>query len=452
MDAEFKRVLTLFDATALVAGTVIGSGIFLTTGLLAQQVSSPLWILVVWLAGGITSFLGALVLAQLGMLYPQAGGMYVYLREAFGGGIAFLYGFTVFTVFKCGSIAAVSVGFAHYFGRFVEGLGMERTWVTLAWGRWSWNLQAGQVVAIVLIWLLTYFNYRGARLGSLIQNVFTCLKIGALLAFVTAGILLLGRSAPSAPTVSHAAPSLSQFGLALIGVMWAFTGWDSLTYAAEEIERTHRNIPLALLGAMGVVTLVYLLVNFVYVAAVPISAIQGKERVAEIVAQNLFGFTGGNLIALAVLVSTLGTINGVIFLGPRVYFAMARDGVFAGIPARLHPAYQTPHVFLLLQGLWASVLVLVGNYETLFTFVMFPGFLFFSLTCLALLILRARRPQVKLVWGWSYPVIPIVFLLCYLALAVNTLYTRPWISLAGMGIFVLALPLYLGMKRKGHRQ
>lgn len=445
MESEFKKTLNAFDAICMVVGIVIGSGIFLNTGLMAQNIASPVWILVVWLLGGLISCAGALTLAQLSMLYPQAGGIYVYLREAFGGEIAFLYGLTLFVVFQCGSIAAVAVGFAHYFGKVMPSLGMEHTLLLIPIGSYHLRIAAGHLVAIVAIWILTGFNYRGAKLGSWVQNLLTCLKTAAILGFVMLGAWYIHRPLANL-TMAAEAPSMSHFGIALIAALWAYTGWDNLNYAAEEVKNPKRNIPLALLGGLGLVTLVYLLVNIVYVTVVPLEKIHGQERVAEIVMFHMTGNWGACFIAVAVMISTLGSVNGVIFASPRAYFAMARDGVFAGFMPTLHPVYHTPHKFLLVQGIWSSLLVFSGSYQSLFTFVMFPGFCFYALTSVALFILRHRHPREPLIWAWSYPVVPVLFLLCYVALAVNTLYQYPSESLAGMCVLVLALPHYLWKK------
>lgn len=434
--SEFKRILGFFDTVSLVIGIIIGSGIFLTTGEIAKYIQSPLWILVVWFAGGVISAWGAITFAQLGTLYPQAGGAYVYLRESFGGATAFVYGLALFIVLQCGSIAAIAIGFAHYFGEFCPCLAMNRVWID---GKVV-HIAAGQLTAIVLIWLLTWFHYVGGRCGIRLQNVLTVLKVLALLIFIAASFLLYRRW--EGCNLTGLRPSSVNFGIALIAVLWTFAGSHNVNYVAEEVHNPNRNIPMALLSSIGIISVIYIAVNAVYVFAVPISQIYGVEAVAAEVSGHLFGTWGRWAISAAIILSTAGAVNGLIFATPRVYFAMAKDGVFPGLTPELHPRYHTPSSFLLIQAIWTSILVLSGSYSSLFTFVMFSGFVFFALIGISLLKLRPRLPQIRLFWEWTYPIVPLLYIATFLALAVNTLRQFPIQSLAGIALLVLALPMY----------
>lgn len=451
MAEGFKKILGIGDAVSMVIGIIIGSGIFLTTGIIAESVTSPFWILAVWALGGVITASLAFTFAQLASLYPQSGGAYVYLREACGGGIAFVYGIALFTVIQGGSIAAISLGFARYFGELLPCFSLDRIWVELKLGGWQWQLAAGQVSAVCLIWIFTYFNYVGGRTGVRLQNFLTALKILALLAFFFGAVCLCRKWSPG--EIVTAAPSPAHLGVALIAVLWTFAGAHNINFAAEEVDCPQSNIPRALMAGIAIVTAIYLAVNVVYVFAVPLADIRGVEAVAAKVANPLFGAGGRILVCAAIVVSTAGAVNGLVFASPRAYFTMAQDGVFGGFSPRLHPRYHTPANFLLLQGVWTSLLALTGTYKTLFTFVMFSGFLFFGLIGVSLLILHRRHPHRKMVWEWGYPLIPLFYILTFIALAVNTLLQCPRQSLAGILLLFLALPLYPHLKKRNlHRE
>jgi APA family basic amino acid/polyamine antiporter len=439
---EFQKNLTWFDSICLVTGVIVGSGIFLTTGIIAKQIHSPLWILLVWLVGGILAFCEAITFAQLAMLYPKAGGNYVYLKEAFGGYLAFSYGVSLFVIMQCGSIASIATGFAHYFGHFVPCCSMEKIWVLVYFWGFSKPIVAGQIIALALLWILTGFHCFGGKLGTGVQNFLTCLKILALLAFI-ACFFSLSNPDFSVDFIGKR-PSIFQWGIALMMVMWAYAGSHNLGYAAEEICIPKKSIPLALLTSIAIVTALYLAINTVYLLAMPLSKIQGTVTIAHAVAKHLFGDAGVHFISLCILLATAGATSVIIFSSPRVYFAMARDKVFPGLKANLHPKYQTPTSFLLAQAIWTSILILVGNYESLFVFVMFPGFIFFAFIGIALLILRFRHLDLPIKMG--YPYITIIYILSYLFLAGNTFVQYPKESLLGVFFLLLSYPLYHWMK------
>lgn len=446
-ERAFERRLGFFDVAAMVAGTVIGSGIFLTTGVMAQNVASPGWLLAVWLAGAVVAATGAATFAQLAALRPEAGGAYIYLREAYGPGIGFTYGWALFLVMQSGSIAALAAGFAHYFGRFIPALSMEREHLNIG----GWTLCGGHISAVAAIAVLTLLNIAGARLGSGAQKALAGIKIGALAALAVGGIFVAARTGSAAPLADASswspAPAAGAFGVALLAALWTYSGWWNINFAAGEVKNPSRNIPLGMAAGMAVVAILYLAVNWVYVCAVNVREIQGVVPVAERAAGILFGGWTAPLIAAAATLSILGALNGLIFTSPRAYFAMAGEGDFLNMAARLHPRFGTPHMFLVVQGVWSCVLALSGGYEALFTYVMFPGFIFTALACYALFILHKRAPEISVAMPALYPWAAIFHIAASLAIALATLWSRPTESLAGAALIGAGAFMY-GFKKK----
>lgn len=444
------RQLGTFDSIMMMVGIVIGSGIFLTTGIMAQSIPSGGLLLLAWLVGGILTLTGALTFAELGAAMPQAGGQYVYLREAYGHLAAFLFGWILFLVSMGGSIAALGVGFAEYTGYFFPTLSTQRTILATefrVFGAYhTFTLSVGQLVAVTVILLLSAFNYVGVAFGKLIQNVFTVVKIGAILAFVVLGFTI-GRTAPIDytinPTGLSAGGVVVGFGVAIIAVSWAFDGWHNITYVAGEIENPQRNLPIALVGGTLIITTLYLLVNFVYLAALPVGEMAGVVRIAERAATALHGNVAAGLISAAVIISIFGALNGAIFAGPRVYYAMARDGVFFRKVGKVHPRFRTPAFAILIQAVWAGLLALTGSYEQLFTYVVFISFIFWIAATAGVFVLRRSQPDLPRPYRtWGYPVVPLVFIVSMAAILLNTLVARPVESLAGLGITLLGVPVY----------
>ncbi len=436
------RQLGLFDSVMMMVGIVIGSGIFLTSGIMAHSIPSASLLLLAWLVGGLLTLTGAFTFAELGAAMPHAGGQYVYLREAYGHLSGFLFGWILFLVSMGGSIAALGVGFAEYFGYFLPVLSTDRTLFSTR----GFTLSAGQLVAVGVILLLSAFNYVGVGLGKLIQNVFTLVKIAAI-----AGFILLGFTVGTTITVDYSvnptslslAQLLTGFGVAIIAVSWAFDGWHNITYIAGEIRDPRKNLPLALVGGTLLITLLYLLVNYVYLLALPVQQMAGVVRIAERASGALYGSATAGLISAAVLVSIFGALNGAIFVGPRVYYAMARDRIFFRRVGEVHPRFRTPAFAILLQAIWACMLTLTGTYEQLFTYVIFISFVFWIAATASVFVLRARFPDLPRPYKtWGYPVVPMVFITATSALLINTLIARPVESLAGLGITVLGVPVY----------
>ena len=445
---KLRRELGLVDSTMLMVGIIIGSGIFMTTGVIARDLPSPTLIMAAWAVGGLLTAAGALTLAELAAAMPEAGGQYIYLREAFGRLAGFLFAWLTLLVYQPGAIAAVSVGFAMFLGYFVPVLGTENVLASATVFGWSYILSAGHLVAAAAILLLTAVNVRGVRLGSNVQNALTALKILGMVAFVALGLLAPAHESQAAAASPAPMALITGFGIGLMAVLWAFDGWSNLSFSAGEIRDPGRNIPLALGIGTLVVTVMYLLMNATYLRVLPISELSGVTRVAEKAAQSFMGPLGVSLIAGVVAVSTLGAANGSILAGARVYYAAARDGLFFRSAARVHDRYGTPHVALWIQGIWSAVVALSGTFEQLFTFTVFAAVLTYLAATATIFPLRRSRPDLPRPYRvWGYPWLPAIYLVVLAALAINTVFERPVESLAGLTIFALGLPVYWAFAR-----
>jgi APA family basic amino acid/polyamine antiporter len=446
------RQLGLFDSTMMMMGIVIGSGIFLTTGIMAQAVPSTPLILLAWLLGGLLVLAGALTYAELGVSLPEAGGQYVYLREAYGPVFGFLFGWKMFLVNMTGSIAALGVAFAEYSGSFFPFLSTEEIFFSLEIGGLKYTLSRGQLVAVAVIFLLTAVSYVGVAFGKTVQNILTVVKIGTIGIFIFFGFALAkGTSIDLTlnPEGWSFAQLLTGFGLAFVSVFWAFDGWNNINYVAGEIKNPERNLTFALImGTLGI-TILYFLTNVVYFLALPLGEMKGVVTVAEKASSTMFGATAAGLISAMILVSILGALNGAIFVGPRVYYAMARDGLFFKRVGGVHPRFKTPGFSLILQGSWASLLALTGTFEQLFTFAMFAGILFWVLAAAAIFTLRKKRPVLPRPYkAWGYPVVPMIFIVALSGILLNTLIRRPVESLAGIALMAAGVPVYYVWKRR----
>lgn len=454
--AELVRGLGLLDSTFLVIGITIGSGIFLTTGIMAESLPYPGWLLVAWAVGGLLTMAGALTYAELGAAMPEAGGQYVYLREAYGPLSAFLFGWIIFLVYQPGAVAAVATGFAVYMGYFLPGLAIDNVLVSAVVGGKSLTLSAGQLVAVAIIIFLTGMNVLGLRIGALIQNVSTILKVAAIAVFIVLGLWAGRGPAHELPTLLGGGESLSLlsgFGVALIAVLWSYDGFSNLNFSASEIKEPARTLPRALILGTAAITATYLLVNVVYVLALPIAEMQGVLSVAEKAASALLGPGAATFIAAAIVISTFGSTNGSILAGARVYYAMAEDRLFFRSVARVHPRYRTPHVSLWLQCFWASVLALSGTFEQLFTYATFAVILLYVAAAASVFTLRRTRPDLPRPYKvWGYPAVPAFFLTSVVAIAITGLIERPLESFSGLGVLVLGVPVYYFWRHKGLRR
>jgi APA family basic amino acid/polyamine antiporter len=436
----------------MMMGIVIGSGIFMTTGIMAQAIPSAPMILLAWFLGGLLILAGALTYAELGVSLPEAGGQYVYLREAYGPLYGFLFGWKMFLVSMTGSIAALGVAFAEYFGSFFPALSTKEVVFSSRIGNLSYTLSRGQLVAVAVILLLTTINYIGVALGKTVQNVLTVVKIGTILVFIVMGFCMAGGTSLDLslnPEGWSFVQVLTGFGLAFVSVFWAFDGWNNINYVAGEIKNPKRNLKFALIAGTLGITLLYFFTNVIYFFALPLGELKGVVTVAERASSSLFGATAAGLISAMILISILGALNGAIFVGPRVYYAMARDGLFFKRVGGVHPRFKTPGFSLVLQALWASLLALTGTFEQLFTFAMFAGILFWVLAAAAIFTLRKKRPDLPRPYkAWGYPVVPMIFILALSGILLNTLIRRPVESLAGVVLMASGIPVYYMWNRK----
>jgi basic amino acid/polyamine antiporter, APA family len=449
------RGLGLFDATLLIVGSVIGSGIFFAPSIMAGYLQSPGLLLGLWLIGGLLTLAGALSYAELAAALPRAGGQYVFLSEAFSPLFGFLYGWTLLAAINTGFVAAVAVAFAKTLGFFVPGIGEEH----LLLAAFGLRITTAQAVALVVIALVTWLNVTGLRTGAAVQNAFTIAKLAAIAALVVIAVVT------ARGTVSHFRPLLGlslgpqglQLGLfaALAGAMskalFAYDAWTSVTFAAEEVKEPERNLPRSLfLGTLGV-TAAYTAAVAVYLYLVPIEEMArvAENRIATEAAVRMIGPAGGAFIAFAVLVSTFGCVNGLTLAGARVAYAMARDGLFFRATAAVHPRYRTPAAALVLHGLIAAALALTGTFSDLLTMTAFASLLFNVLTVIGLFVLRRTRPELPRPYRvWAYPLVP----LAYVAVALFFLVYMPIADPrnTGMGLLLTALgvPAYLFWRRR----
>src|SRR5882724_6241611 len=480
-EQKLVRGLGLLDSTMLVAGSMIGSGIFIVSSIIARQVGAPGWLLVVWLVTGLLTLMAALSYGELAAMMPKAGGQYVYLREAFSPLWGFLYGWTLFLVIQTGTIAAVSVGFARYFGALVPWIADDHYIIApihLSTG-YALSLSTTQLVGSIMIALLTWTNTRGLEYGKIIQNVFTTAKTGALLGLILVGVLLgWNHTAVSdnfgnlwtvrgAVDIVPGLSALTAFGL-FVGVCVSQTGslfsadaWNNITFTAGEVKDPRRNIPLSLALGTFVVIGLYLLANVAYLVTLPFDQIQHApgDRVATATLNAIFPGLGPTIMAIGIMVSTFGCTNGLILAGARAYYAMARDGLFFRSSGQLNAA-KVPAWGLMLQGVWAVALVLprtfnpatgaYGNlYSNLLDYVISAALIFYILTIAGIFRLRQSRPDADRPYrAIGYPVIPALYILGAAAILLVLFVYRPATTWPGLVIVLLGVPVYFAWKPK----
>ena len=413
--SSFVKGLGLLDATALVMGSMIGSGIFIVSADIARQTQSPGLLIVTWLVAATLTMIAALTYGELAAAMPLAGGQYIYLREAFGPLSGFLYGWTLFLVIQTGTIAAVAVAFAKFAGVFLPWISAQN--YLLGHGRVGVTTQ--QALAIAMIVLLSVVNSRGIRTGAAIQNVFTFAKTAALLCLVALGFLLGRNSQAVADNFHHfwrnadwGFGTVRIAGVAMVGALFSSDAWNNVTFTAGEVRNPKRNLPLSLALGVGLVSLLYIAANFVYLNVLPLEAIQNaaEDRVATAVAYRMFGPIAVQLMAGAIMISTFGCANGMILSGARVYYAMALDGLFFRRAAALHPKWNTPVFALGMQCGWTVLLTLSGRYGDLLDYVIFAVLLFYILTISGIFALRRARPEMERPYrAFGYPVLPALY-------------------------------------------
>jgi APA family basic amino acid/polyamine antiporter len=446
---EKRGSLGLFDATTIVAGSMIGSGIFLVSADVARLTGSPGWLLVVWVIAGALTMAAALSYGELAAMFPHAGGQYVYLREAFGPGAAFLFGWTQLLVVQTGTIAAVAVGFARFLGVLWPVVN-DRPLL----GASPFGPTPQRLAAIGLLFFLTWSNSRGLQTGKLVQNAFTVAKALVLMALVALAVAVT----PPTPGALDQTPFFGAFpvatlGPAMVGALFASDAWNNVTFTAGEVRDPKRNVPGSLLWGTAGVTALYLAVNVGYLRALPLSAIAHapSDRVASAMVTALLGPRAGVLVAVGILVSTFGCANGMVLAGARVSFAMARNGLFFHRAARINDR-GVPGVALWMQAGWAAVLCLSGTYSELLDYVIFAVLLFYVLTLLGIFVLRRTRPDAARPYrALGYPVVPAIYIAAASAIAVSLIVakeTRPQ-ALAGLGCVVAGAPVYWWISRRG---
>lgn len=449
-DANLIRAIGLGSAVLFVVGSVIGSGIFLTTGGMAAHIPSASLLLLAWALGGVLALAGGLTYAEMGAMFPRSGGVYVFLHEAYGPLPAFLYGWAALLVVLSGGIAAVAVGFAEYLSYFVGSLSPANILWTTDTPLGTLSMSAGQLVAAGCIVVLGAINYIGVRSGNLVNVVMTSAKVGGLAALPIMALIAARVEPGFVPIVpADLARPAASFGVAMIAVLWTYEAWYFITYAAGEIKDPQRNVPRALIGGILALTTIYLVVNVAYLSALTIDEMRGVTRIGERAATALVGTSGAAFVALTVVVSTFGCNVAALLAGSRLLFAMASDGVFFPTARRVHPVYRTPHVAIVGLTAWSAILALSGTYEQLFTYVMFASILFNVAGGVALFRLRRSRPDVPRPYRtWGYPVVPAVFVAGSVAFVINTIVERPNESMIGLGLLALGLPAYWYWKKE----
>jgi len=448
------RGLSLMDSVLLLTGGIIGAGVFLTPKDIAAVLHTPSLFIGIWAVGGAITMLGCLAFAELGAMYPEAGGQYLYLREAYGDFIAFLYGWMVFTVYNTGGIAALAVGFGAYLAPVVPGLGNPAPILVVG----GWVLTRPQVLALICIAVLTAVNVYGLRRGAILQDVSSWMKFVAIGAFLLLGMFFgkgswshfsAGAYAPQALNPRALAPAL---GVALIAVFWGYDSWTYIGWVAGEVKHPQRTIPRSLVISILIVATIYVLMNVLYVYAMPISDIAQHETIARAAAERLFSPAAGVWISAMIALSSFGATSAAILSGARVYYAMAADGLFFRRMGTIHPRWRTPAFSLIIQGIWASILTLSGRYDQLFTYAIFMGVLASCLTVAGLFILRRKHPEMARPFRCTgYPWVPALYVLVSGAWALNTLYERPLESFGGTLIVLLGIPGYLYWKRTNRK-
>jgi APA family basic amino acid/polyamine antiporter len=448
-EAELRRGLGVRDGILLTVGSVVGSGIFLTPGSVARAVPHEGLVLTAWALGGLITLAGALTMAELGVSFPRAGGMYHYLKEAYGPLPAFLFGWTAFLVIMSGGIAAIAAGFGESAGRFVPWFSASNVLWAVPAGGATWTVDGRQAAACLAILLLTIVNHFGLAAGAGVQGVLTALKVAAIAALLAFGLL---AGAPAAPDLFAPAPRQAWFGLmgaGMIAVLWAYDGWNAVTYSAGELREPSRTLPRSIVAGSAFVVVLYVLLNLAYLRALPLAAMAGSEHAAEDAARALSSPAAATLVAAAILVSIFGCLAATILYSSRIYLPMARDGVFFRAAGHVHEKHRVPDRSLWLQSLWAVVLALSGTYEQLFTYVTFAVVLFNGAAAAAVFVLRRTRPDLPRPYRVpGYPVVPALFVAACAVLLVAAVAERPRESLAGIGIVLLGVPAYAWWRRR----
>ncbi len=428
---SLPRTLGLRDLILLTIGSVIGSGIFLVPGAVLRQVDGfILPAMLVWLAGGILSLLGALTYSELGAMKPAAGGLYVYIRDCFGRFLAFLFGWTLFFVISSGAVATLSVAFSAYLGEIVPLTPL-----------------LAKLIAVLMIAVVTLVNVFGTRASANLQNWTTAAKVIGILV-MSVVLLWLGRgfqgSGPALWPTQFNGSLASGFGLAMIGVLWAYEGWQFVTYSAGEVDNAKRNLPLGLVIGTAALIGIYLIANLGYLAALGATGVADSDRLAATAVATVVNPAAAKLITIIILISIFSAANGTMLTSPRVYYAMAADGLFFRRLAEVHPRFKTPTFAILAGAVWSAILAASGTFEQLLTYVVFVGWAFYALAAASIFVYRKRMPDADRPYRVpAYPLTPLLFIVAAAALVINTVVTQPTRAAVGIGIVLLGAPAYL---------
>lgn len=468
-----KKRVNLFDGISIVAGSMIGSGIFIVSADIARSVGSPGWLLVVWLITGVITVIGAISYGELASMMPHVGGQYVYLKEAYHPLLGFLFGWTTFLVIQCGSIAAVAVAFAKFSGVLIPWISDKR--ILLEFG--AVKVTSTILVAIIMITFLTWLNTRGIVTGKTVVNIFTSTKVLALFGFILIGIFatkgitsfqvnkevfwVASKIGPGNQVIPIAGFTLiAAIGTALVGSLFSADAWYNVTYISGEVINPKRNVPLSLIFGTMIVSVIYLFTNFVYIRILPLSGspdgtdvisrgiqFATDDRVATSAMSVVFGDYAAIIMAVFIIISTFGCNHSLILAGPRVYYAMARDGLFFRKVSEINKK-GVPGFALAVQGVWAVLLCLSGTYSDLLDYVIFSVLLFFSLTILAIFVLRIKKPDIPRPYkALGYPVIPAMYIFTTVLIMVILLIYKPVYTASGLGIVILGIPVFYIWRR-----
>jgi APA family basic amino acid/polyamine antiporter len=443
--AVLERNAGPFLATCLIIANVIGSGIYTTPGFLARDLQTPVAVLGIWMIGAVLAFAGALSYSELGAMFPEAGGEYVYLREAFGPLFGFLAGWASFVAGFSAPIGAAAIGFSAYLAHFIPGLGPQNVFWTGSLGRFSFQISTGQIVALAVLWFLSLLHITGIRRGGRLQVLLTVVKVAAITALIVLGVWI-GRgdwnnfhSGPQTVPVNL----LSNGAVSLIFVLFSFSGWNAAAYIAGEIRHPHRTLPVAILAGTAIVTIIYVALNVLFLYALGIQGMSGVLQVGEKASLALFGPVATDFVAGMMCLSILASASAMIIAGPRVYFAMAADKLFFKSAGTLHAVYRSPGASIICQGIWVSVLILLSAFEPLIVYSGFVLVLFSAMAVASVVVLRTRRPELARPFRVPfYPFTPLLFLGFSAWILIYTLWGRPVESTLGIGTVLLGLPLY----------
>jgi basic amino acid/polyamine antiporter, APA family len=494
-DQELVKGLGLTSATMLVMGSMIGSGIFIVSAEIAREVNSPALLIGAWVVTGFMTIVGALSYGELAAMMPRAGGQYVYLREALGPLWGFLYGWTLFLVIQTGTIAAVGVAFGKFLGVFFPSVS-STNWILHFWkvppihvgpmvlGNMEVGLNTQNLVAILVVVALSIINIFGIKTGAIIQNIFTAAKVAALFGLVLLGIFV-GRNAQALAANFHGnfwrnaglgamhdigggvlVGTLTVLAVAQVGSLFSADAWNNVTFTAGEVKNPSRNLPLSLALGTGIVIALYIASNFIYLYVLPLDGVRGgatilergikyatEDRVATAVLSQMFGSAGGLLMAAAIILSGFGCANGLILAGARVYYAMAKDGLFFRNVAKLHPTYKTPAVSLMVQMVWTCALCVSGSYGQLLDYIIFAVLVFYVLTIIGLFVLRRTHPDAERPYrAIGYPLLPAIYILMALFIDVVLLRYKPQYTWPGLIIVLLGIPVYFAWKANSPRE